>query len=170
MGKSSIFQNRENLKMSEANKKAKQNPSGTRQRGALAIRPTKAQLLRNEKIRKNQEAKRPLTELKTPQKEKEKESKKYLTQEEYKEQGKRETDLALVNLRDQINSSPEPMKILKSLRPETRNLIIEGKFNYRGAEADSEDLDPMMSDLDLKSQSDEEDVDSSDGEPTRNAF
>ena len=59
---SSIFQNRENLKMSEvSNKKPKQNPSGTRQRGALAIRPTKAQLLRNEKIRKNQEAKRPLT-------------------------------------------------------------------------------------------------------------
>ena len=91
--------------------------------------------------------------------------KKYLTQEEYEEQGKRETDLALVNLRDQINSSPEPMKILKKLRPDTRNKVIDWATG-----ADSEDLDPMMSDLDLKSQSDEEDIDSTDGEPTRNAF
>ena len=51
--------------MSEANQKANQKASGTRRRGALGIRTTRAQELRNQMIQKNQEAKipakRPLT-------------------------------------------------------------------------------------------------------------
>lgn len=90
--------------------------------------------------------------------------KKYLTQEEYEEQAKRETDLGLVSLRDQINSSPEPMKLLKKLHPETRNKIVN--FATGADHIDSDD----SSDLDLNSYSDEEDVDSTDGEHTRNAF
>ena len=90
--------------------------------------------------------------------------KKYLTQEEYEEQGKRETDLGLASLRDQINSSPEPMKLLKKLHPDTRNKII----NFATG---SDHIDSDSSDLDLNSQSDEEeDVDSTDGEHTRKAF
>ena len=89
--------------------------------------------------------------------------KKYLTKEEYEEQGKRETDLGLASLRDQINSSPEPMKLLKKLNPETRNKIIN--FATGSDHIDSDD----SSDLDLNSHSDEEDVDSTDGENTRNA-
>ena len=90
--------------------------------------------------------------------------KKYLTQEEYEEQAKRETDLGLVSLRDQINSSPEPMKLLKKLHPETRNKIVN--FATGADHIDSDD----SSDLDLNSYSDEEDVDSTDGEHARNAF
>ena len=90
--------------------------------------------------------------------------KKYLTQEEYEEQGKRETDLGLVSLRDQINSSPEPMKLLKKLHPDTRNKIIN--FATGADHIDSDD----SSDLDLNSHSDEEDIDSTDGEHTRNAL
>ena len=90
--------------------------------------------------------------------------KKYLTKEEYEEQGKRETDLGLASLRDQINSSPEPMKLLKKLNPETRNKIIN--FATGSDHIDSDD----SSDLDLNSHSDDEEVDSTDGEHTRNAY
>jgi len=85
--------------------------------------------------------------------------KKYLTTEEFEEQGKRETDLGLVSLRDQINSSPEPMKLLKKLHPDTRNKIIN--FATGADHIDSDD----SSDLDLNSQSDEEEFDS--GEHSR---
>merc|ERR1711953_1131126 len=155
--------NRMNTATTNAEQIANQKALATRQRGALGeIRTTRAQQLRNKMIQKNQEAKipakRPLTELKTPQKEIQS-VKMYLTQEEYEEQGKRETDLALVSLRDQINSSPEPMKLLKKLHPDTRNLVIDFATG-----ADSEDFG--LQDLDLKSQSDEEDIDSTDGELT----
>ena len=50
--------------------------------------------------------------------------KKYFTQEEFEKQNKRETALDLASLREQISSSPEPIKLLKKLHPDTRNKII----------------------------------------------
>merc|ERR1719443_2661767 len=66
--------NRMNTATTNAEQIANQKALATRQRGALGeIRTTRAQQLRNKMIQKNQEAKipakRPLTELKIPQKE-----------------------------------------------------------------------------------------------------
>lgn len=51
--------------------------------------------------------------------------KEFLTQEQFQAQGKVETDHGITELRESIKRSPDPWKVLKTLRPETRAKLID---------------------------------------------
>jgi chromate transport protein ChrA len=69
--------------------------------------------------------------------------KKYLTKEEYEEQGLKETDAGLQALKDQIRASDDPWSLLKKLSSQTRNKVIDfaNGQSHLGSENEENQLD-----------------------------